>query len=843
MKPLSEGVSTIKAHGRLLLAGITLLLMVVVLLLVFHSYQQRHQQQSTLIIRDMARANDELNRGFLHLHLGSSAGSPWQYESGPVLIWQAVQQYGNMADLLGQAPEVRNRLRHLQEHLTEMLSEVRTFSPLELQQAMYHHTGESSELDRQIRLVLEAQANRLNWLFSVATLTAVLLILVSGLLMLRAERGREKAIQQLLQSESRLRELSECISDALWLKDARTGETVYLSPAYDTLWGQPREVQLRNPDSWIYALHPEDRERTVSAFQAMLSDPVHSRFDEIFRIVLPDNSQRWIHDTAYPVMNASGHVIRIAGIARDITLRYQERERLNLLNTAVARLSDIVMITEAVPLDEPGPRVLFVNDSFEKITGYTHDEIIGKSPRILQGPATDREITHKMREALEAGRPFSGEVTNYRKDGGEIRIELDIVPILDSQGKITHWVSVERDITSRRAMEAELQHAQRMEAIGHLTGGLAHDFNNLLTVILGNADLLSEQIQDEHLTPLARIISMAAHRGAELTQQLLAFARQQVLEPKVIDPLKQINAMQTLLARSIGEHIRLGISALGPVCHIRVDPSRFENALLNVCINARDAMPEGGKISITLRNTQLQLSDSNRYSDVIPGEYVEILITDTGHGIPQELVQKVFDPFFTTKEKGKGTGLGLSMVFGFVRQSGGHISLESSDGQGTQLALYLPAVAAPEPAHPSTIAARSSAFIPARILLAEDDPLVREYACLQLHNAGYEVKVTANGVEALDRLQQDGPFDLLFTDVLMPEMNGPELARQAIQVQPGLKVVFTSGFFEGEELEQVLNTPLTHLLPKPYQREDLLALIQEVLAGANSEPNDNLDRP
>jgi CheY-like chemotaxis protein len=311
----------------------------------------------------------------------------------------------------------------------------------------------------------------------------------------------------------------------------------------------------------------------------------------------------------------------------------------------------------------------------------------------------------------------------------------------------------------------------------------------------------------------------------------------------VIDPLKQLNAMQTLLVRSIGEHIRLNISTRGPVSHIKVDPSRFENALLNVCINARDAMPDGGTIDITLGNTRLNLSDSNHYSDVIPGEYVEIMITDTGHGIPQELVQKVFDPFFTTKEKGKGTGLGLSMVFGFVRQSGGHISLDSSLGQGTQLALYLPAVAAPEPVQFSAPATRSREFIPARILLAEDDPLVREYAALQLRNAGYEVKVTADGVEALEQLQQDGPFDLLFTDVLMPEMNGPELARQAVQVQPGLKVVFTSVFLEGEELEQVLNTPLTHLLPKPYQREDLLALIREVLAKPNPHSTDSRDRP
>ena len=435
MRSLSEGLGTVKTHGRLLLAGILLLLMVVAMLMLFHTHQQRHEQQSTIIIRDMARANDELNRGFLHLHLGSSVDSPWQYESGPVLIWQAVQQYSNMTDRLAEVPEVYTRLTHLQEHLTEMLAEVRDYSPLKLQQAMYHHTGDASELDRQIRLVLETQARRLHWLFHIATLTAVLLILGSGLLILRAELGWARAIQRLLESESRLQELSECISDALWLKDARSGETVYLSPAYDKLWGQPHEAQLRNPDSWIHALHPEDRERTVNAFRAMLADPANNRFDEVFRIVLPDNSRRWIHDTAYPVTDASGQVVRIAGVARDITLRFQEREQLSLLNTAIARLNDIVMITEADPLDEPGPRVLFVNDSFEKITGYSRDEIIGKSPRILQGPQTDREVTWQMRQALQQGKPFSGEITNYRKDGSEIRIELEIVPIFDLRAR------------------------------------------------------------------------------------------------------------------------------------------------------------------------------------------------------------------------------------------------------------------------------------------------------------------------------------------------------------------------------------------------------------------------
>lgn len=714
MNPVTEGINSLRAQGVRLLAGISLLLMVVALLLVFHTYTKDQQSQSTMIIRDMARANDELNRGFLHLHLGREDSSPWQYENGPVLIWQAIRQYGAMAGTLANAAEVSAQLTHLQQHLTEMLAEVRAFTPLELQQAMYHHTGEASELDRQIRLVLEARSSRLDWLFSATTLFTVLVILSSGVLMFRAEKGKLHAIRRLLESESRLRELSERIADALWLKDARSHRTIYISPAYETLWGQPCAALLQDPDSWIDSLHPDDREKTVNAFQAMLTDPKHNRFDETFRIVLPDQSLRWIHDTAYPVLDTNGEVVRIAGIARDIT-----------------RL---------------------------------------------------------------------------------------------------------------RTMEEELQHAQRMEAIGHLTGGLAHDFNNLLTVILGNADLLREQIQDQHLVPLARIISMAAHRGAELTQQLLAFARQQTLEPRVIDPQQQIAAMHSLLARSIGEHIRLQVSAEGSISPIKVDPARFENALLNICINARDAMPEGGRIDISLRNTSLKSDDSNGYSQAVPGHYVELAVTDTGKGIAPELLSKVFDPFFTTKDKGKGTGLGLSMVFGFVRQSGGHICLESTPGKGTRLALYLPVSDAPVELVPSPVPRAERGFRAARILLAEDDPLVREYAGLQLRNAGYEVTSAVNGAEALNLLQ-DESFDLLFTDVLMPEMNGPELARHALQLQPTLGVIYTSGFFEDGEMDQVLDAPLTHLLAKPYQREDLLALVAEVLNDRNGTLSEHAMTP
>jgi signal transduction histidine kinase/ActR/RegA family two-component response regulator len=385
-------------------------------------------------------------------------------------------------------------------------------------------------------------------------------------------------------------------------------------------------------------------------------------------------------------------------------------------------------------------------------------------------------------------------------------------------------------------LNERLRQSQRLEAVGQLTGGIAHDFNNLLTVILGNAELLAERLQDQvRLAELVKMIGIAARRGADLTQRLLAFARRQPLDPRSINVNRLIADLDGLLRRTLGEHIEIEFIRGAGLWQALVDPVQLESALLNLSINARDAMPEGGRLTIETANTHVDHNYAVRLVDLAPGQYVMVAVSDNGSGIAPEILSRVFEPFFTTKETGKGTGLGLAMVYGFAKQSGGHVSIYSEPGHGTAVKLYLPRVLDEQ----NTIAVDT---IPAMvqggdetILLVEDDAMVRRYANDQLSSLGYRVVVAANGPSALEVLRQRDDIDLLFTDVVMPGgMSGRELADAAIQLRPNLKVLYTSGFPENSITHQGRLNPGIQLLAKPYLRADLAAQLRRALDNGNS---------
>lgn len=387
-------------------------------------------------------------------------------------------------------------------------------------------------------------------------------------------------------------------------------------------------------------------------------------------------------------------------------------------------------------------------------------------------------------------------------------------------------------IRSRR-LEDQLRQAQRLEAIGQLTGGVAHDFNNLLTVIIGNAGLLASELHDDpERRELADSTLAAAHRAADLTRRLLAFARLQNLEPKVTDVGDLVAGIDTLIRRTLGEHVEIVIVRRAALWSALVDPAQLESAILNLAINGRDAMPDGGRLVIEIANALLGDDDPDWGIDVQPGPYVVVAVTDTGTGIAPEHLGRVFDPFFTTKEVGRGTGLGLSMVFGFVKQSGGHIKLDSVVGRGTTVTLYLPRAtggSAVAPEEPAPLAPGGSETI----LLVEDDALVRRYANDRLVALGYRVVTAANGREGLDVIRHRDDIDLLFTDIVMPGgMNGPALAAAVREVRPRLPVLFTSGYGEYAGVEGGQLDPGAQLLAKPYGRADLARAIRVALASA-----------
>jgi signal transduction histidine kinase/CheY-like chemotaxis protein len=382
------------------------------------------------------------------------------------------------------------------------------------------------------------------------------------------------------------------------------------------------------------------------------------------------------------------------------------------------------------------------------------------------------------------------------------------------------------------ATESQVRQAQKMEAIGQLTGGVAHDFNNILTVITGTIEILDDAVKDRpHLAQITKLIGAAAARGADLTQHLLAFARRQPLQPRSIDVNAMVIDAARLLRPTLGEQIEIESMLAHDSAPALIDPSQLSTAILNLALNARDAMPNGGKLTLETKNVVLDENYAGMNSEVSPGNYVMIAVSDSGEGIPASLLEKVFEPFFTTKDVGKGSGLGLSMVYGFVKQSNGHIKIYSEEGHGTTVKLYLPQAAGIADALAADAGSSAIERGDETILIVEDDALVREYVVTQISNLGYDTLAASNAAEALEII--DGPerIDLLFTDVIIPGgMNGRQLAIEALRRRQGLKVLYTSGYTENAIVHHGRLDAGVLLLAKPYLRADLARMIRTALA-------------
>jgi PAS domain S-box-containing protein len=413
----------------------------------------------------------------------------------------------------------------------------------------------------------------------------------------------------------------------------------------------------------------------------------------------------------------------------------------------------------------------------------------------------------------------------------QVHVVISARPLRDEQGRPKGAVMVFRDVTELRETERQLRQSQKLDAIGQLTGGVAHDFNNLLTVIIGSAESLAESLAESpQLAGLAKRIDDTATRGADLTRQLLAFARRQPLQPKVTDVNALIVQAAALLKPTLGEHVEIESALADDAWPAMVDPSQLSTALVNLAVNARDAMPEGGKLTVETDNVVLDDSYASANADVRPGPYVMIAVSDTGTGIPESIRDKVFEPFFTTKDIGKGTGLGLSMVYGFLKQSRGHIKLYSEDGHGTTIKLYLPradaardAAAEPAPAAPMPVGHET-------ILVVEDDDMVRAHVVAQLESLGYRTLAAPDGAAALALVEEGIRFDLLFTDVIMPGgMSGRQLAEELRKRWPSLPVLYTSGYTENAIVHHGRLDAGVALLNKPYRKADLARKVREVL--------------
>lgn len=573
-----------------------------------------------------------------------------------------------------------------------------------------------------------------------------------------------------------------------------------------------------------------------------------------------------------PVQDEQGNVVFIAVEARDITekkayereiARQHESER--TLEARVAeRTAQLIaesqqrekaegifrllvqgVVDYAIYMLDPKGVITSWNAGGERIKGYASGEIIGQNFSRFFTPE-DRAAglpAKAIETAIREGK-YEGEGWRVRKDGTRFWASVVLDAIRDQNGDLLGFAKVTRDVTERReAMLAlqktqeQLAQSQKMEGIGHLTGGVAHDFNNLLTIIMGNLETLQRATQDpktnaDRLMRLAENAMRGAQRAAALTQRLLAFSRQQPLDPKILDINKMVGGMSDLFRRSLGEQVAIETVLAGGLWRVHVDPNQLEIAILNLAVNARDAMPKGGKLTIETANTHLDESYAANQAEVLSGQYVVICVTDTGRGMTREVMERAFEPFFTTKDVGHGTGLGLSQVYGFVKQSGGHVKIYSELGQGTTVKIYLPRLHATEDEvtviEPRVPPVRGRAT--EAILVVEDDQDVRTHTMEILSELGYRTLEAGTGHAALQILQAQPEIQLLFTDVGLPGgMNGRQLAEEARQQRPDVKVLMTTGYARNAIVHDGRLEPGVQLITKPFTYTDLASKVRSIL--------------
>ena len=500
-----------------------------------------------------------------------------------------------------------------------------------------------------------------------------------------------------------------------------------------------------------------------------------------------------------------------------------------ILAAAIEQAAETIVITG------PSGAIQYVNPAFTSITGYSREEVMGQNPRVLKSGKQDERFYKELWDTVSSGKTWHGRFVNKRKDDSLYTEDAVISPVHDASGAILNYVAVKRDITNELSLEANLLQAQKMEAVGRLAGGVAHDFNNILSAIIGYCDLILKRLdKDNPIVADLRQIRLGGERAASLTRQLLAFSRRQILEPRLLNLNEAVRGLENMLRRLIGEDIFLLVSVAENSGSIMADPGQVEQVIMNLAVNARDAMQRGGSLTIETADMDLDESYASAHPGVTPGPHVMLAVTDTGAGMDEATRARIFEPFFTTKAKGKGTGLGLSTVYGIVKQSGGNIWVYSELGKGTTFKIFFPRaqdaaqeIGADKSSRPAALATGTET-----ILAVEDETPLRGLVAQMLEVGGYKVMVAANGKEALDICRKHaGGIAMVMTDVVLPNMSGRELAVELRRLRPEIKVLFTSGYTDNSIVHHGVLDEGTPFIQKPYGVEALLAKVREVLDG------------
>ncbi len=633
----------------------------------------------------------------------------------------------------------------------------------------------------------------------------------------------------LRESEEQFRAMFEVASVGMGQADPDTGRFLRVNQKMCEITGysEAELLQLRVSD----ITHPEDRSRDWEQFQQVIRGEAPSYRVEK-RYVRKDGKLAWVNVNMTVVRDAAGRPVRTQATIEDISSRKEsEAERMHLA-AAFEQAAESIVITDL------SGTIVFVNPAFERITGYSRQEAIGQNPRLLNSGKQDAAFYEAMWKTLKRGEVWHGHFLNKRKDGAIYEEDATISPVRDANGKIINYIAIKLDVTREAALEAQFRQSQKMEAIGQLAGGVAHDFNNILAAMMMQAELteMTENLPAEAAEGL-REIRAGAERAANLTRQLLLFSRRQVMQVRDLDLNDVVTNLAKMLQRIIREDVRLELCLHPNPLLTRADAGMLDQVLMNLAVNARDAMPEGGRLRIETTEQNVDDAMARLSPDAAPGHYVCLSVKDTGGGIPPEILPRIFEPFFTTKEAGKGTGLGLATVFGIVKQHCGWINVESRIGKGTTFQIFIPA---------NNVALNGKIDQPRpkprggseTILLAEDDPAVRKMTRVILERSGYRVLDAPGGPEALALwLQHSREVALLLTDLVMPGgMSGHQLAHQLQAENPHLKVIYTSGYsseIAGRELELKSGE---NFIPKPTPPAQFLEIVRRCL----DDPIDNL---
>jgi len=626
--------------------------------------------------------------------------------------------------------------------------------------------------------------------------------------------------------------------------DLREGFRNRRSREYLIIHGLPPEAVNETHEDWVRRVHPEDRERTERQFiEAVRGDAREYRSE--YRIVRPDDGEvRWIQVRSEIERAADGKPLRLVGAHIDITERKRAELALQKLNETLeqqvaerTRERDRLwsVSDDLIGVADFQGHWVSINPAATAILGWSQSELLAMPIASLWHPEEAADTLKHRQRLVEGGRTERFQNRYRHKDGSYRWLAWSST----AEGGFIYALG--RDVTSEREAadalrrtEEQLRQAQKMEAVGQLTGGIAHDFNNLLTGILGSLDLMQKRLAQGRLGDIERYATMAktsANRAASLTHRLLAFARRQPLDPKPVNVNQLVSSMEDLLRRSIGDQIRLELVTAGGLWGTFCDPHQLESALLNLAINARDAMPDGGRLTIETANAHLDTRYAVELRDVDPGQYVALSVTDSGAGMSAAVKARAFDPFFTTKPIGQGTGLGLSMVYGFARQSEGHARIYSEPGRGTTVKIYLPRYGGPVEDTPDVAADEGlhRAQAGETVLVVEDETSVRELVVDVLNDLGYRALEAVDGPSSLQILRSAARIDLLVTDVGLPGMNGRQVADAAREHRPGLKVLFITGYAENAALANGFLAPGMEMVTKPFAVDALASRIRDMI--------------